>query len=122
VSRDAANAVCWNVRPLPFVGQAFQPDAILRNEVAANSVSLERLTYGEEFAVSQDAPLRIDAKELFSAKVEDYLEVQSALQRVAEEVEPQSWIVRVIYSSWFYLSLCAGLGAFCGWAILEPFF
>lgn len=76
----------------------------------------------KEFAVSQDAPLRIDAKELFSAKVEDYLEVQSALQRGAEEVEPQSWIVRVIYSSWFYLAICSGLGAFCGWAILEPFF
>ncbi len=72
--------------------------------------------------MSQDAPLRIDAKELFSAKVEDYLEVQSALQRGAEEIEPQSWIIRMIYSSWFYLSICAGLGGFCGWAILEPFF
>ena len=72
--------------------------------------------------MSQDAPLRIDAKELFSAQVEDYLEVQSALQRGAEEIEPQSWIVRMIYSSWFYLAICAGLGGFCGWAILEPFF
>ena len=72
--------------------------------------------------MSQDAPLRIDAKELFSAQVEDYLEVQSALQRGAEEIEPQSWIVRMIYSSWFYLAICSGLGAFCGWAILEPFF
>lgn len=71
--------------------------------------------------MSQDAPLRIDAKELFSAQVEDYLEVQSALQRGAEEIEPQSWIVRVIYSSWFYLSICSGAGGFCGWAILEPF-
>ncbi len=71
--------------------------------------------------MSQDAPLRIDAKELFSAQVEDYLEVQSAMQRGAEEIEPQSWLLRMIYSSWFYLSLCAGLGGFCGWAILEPF-
>ena len=70
----------------------------------------------------QDAPLRIDETELFSAKVEDYLEVQSALQRGAEEIEPQSWLIRTIYSSWFYLSICAGLGAFSGWAILEPFF
>ena len=75
----------------------------------------------KEFAVSQDAPLRIDAKELFSAQVEDYLEVQSALQRGAEEIEPQSWLLRMIYSSWFYLSLCAGLGGFCGWLIMEPF-
>ena len=71
--------------------------------------------------MSQDAPLRIDAQELFSAKVEDYLEVQSALQRGAEEIEPQPWLLRMIYSSWFYLSLCSGLGGFCGWLIMEPF-
>ncbi|MFM9960312.1 MAG: FHA domain-containing protein [Planctomycetaceae bacterium] len=72
--------------------------------------------------MSQDAPLRIDAKELFSPKVEDYLEVQSALQRGAEEIAPQPWLVRMIYSSWFYLSICSGIGALCAWAILEPFF
>ena len=72
----------------------------------------------KEFAVPQDAPLRIDSKELFSAQVEDYLEVQSAMQRGAAEIEPQSWLLRMIYSSWFYLSLCAGLGGFCGWLIM----
>ena len=71
--------------------------------------------------MSQDAPLRIDAKELFSPQVEEYLEVQTAMQRGVEEVAPQSLFVRVVYSSWFYLAICAGVGGFCGWAILEPF-
>lgn len=71
--------------------------------------------------MSQDAPLRIDAKELFSPQVEEYLDVQSALQRGVEDIEPQSLFVRVVFSSWFYLAICAGLGGFCGWAILEPF-
>lgn len=71
--------------------------------------------------MSQDAPLRIDTKELFSPQVEEYLDVQSALQRGVEDIEPQSLFVRVVFSSWFYLAICAGLGGFCGWAILEPF-
>ncbi len=71
--------------------------------------------------MSQDAPLRIDAKELFSPQVEEYLEVQTAMQRGVEEVAPQSLFVRVVYSSWFYLAICSGIGGFCGWAILEPF-
>ena len=71
--------------------------------------------------MSQDAPLRIDAKDLFSPQVEEYLDVQTALQRGVEDVAPQSLFVRVVYSSWFYLAICSGVGGFCGWAILEPF-
>ncbi len=70
----------------------------------------------------QDAPLKIDSRDLFSPQVEEYLEVQTALGRDAGEVAPQPLLVRVIYSSWFYLSLCSALGGFCGWALLEPFF
>ena len=38
------------------------------------------------------------------------------------EAAPQPFIIRVLYSSYFYLSLASGLGAFLGWLILEPFF
>ena len=31
-------------------------------------------------------------------------------------------ILRVLYSSYFYLSLASGLGAFVAWMIIEPFF
>src|SRR5208283_882530 len=37
-------------------------------------------------------------------------------------IDPQPLIVRIIYSSWFYLSIAAGLGALLAWALVEPFF
>ena len=38
------------------------------------------------------------------------------------ESEPPPFIVRMFYSSYFYLSLASGLGAFVAWMIFEPFF
>ena len=70
----------------------------------------------------QDAPLKIDSRDLFSPQVEEYLEVQTVLGRDVGDVVPQPLFVRVIYSSWFYLLICSALGGFCGWALLEPFF
>jgi hypothetical protein len=67
-------------------------------------------------------PLRLDKSDLYSPQVESYLQDQEALRREMPEVEPQPLLVRVIYSSYFYLSIAAGLGALCGWAALEPFF
>lgn len=66
--------------------------------------------------------LRIDSKDLFSPEVESYIETQDFLKRDPGDLAPQSFFVRVFYSSWFYLSICCGVGAFLSWAIVEPFF
>ncbi|MFN0051573.1 MAG: FHA domain-containing protein, partial [Planctomycetales bacterium] len=39
-----------------------------------------------------------------------------------ENIPEHSLWVRVVYSSWFYLSIASGLGAIAGWLVLEPFF
>jgi Inner membrane component of T3SS, cytoplasmic domain len=66
-------------------------------------------------------PLRISAGELFSPRVDAYLEEQAMLGRGVADAERQPFIVRMIYSSYFYLSVASGLGAFVAWLILEPF-
>jgi hypothetical protein len=65
--------------------------------------------------------LRLTEDDLFSPRVDAFLDEQAVLNRAPPEVEPQPWILRVLYSSYFYLSLASGLGAFVAWAILEPF-
>jgi FHA domain len=67
-------------------------------------------------------PLRLSADDLYSPRVDAFLDEQAVMNRALPEAEPQSFLVRVIYSSYVYLSLAAGLGAFVGWLILEPFF
>ena len=67
-------------------------------------------------------PIRIDPKDLFSPEVESYIETQDFLRRDVGELAPQSLIARIVYSSWFYLSICCGAGALLSWAIVEPFF
>jgi hypothetical protein len=69
---------------------------------------------------SQD-PLRLTAEDLYSPRVDAFLDEQAMLNRAPPEVEPQPWILRVLYSSYFYLSLASGLGAFCAWLLIEPF-
>jgi MFS family permease len=66
-------------------------------------------------------PLQVSADDLFSPRVDAFLDEQAMLNRALPEVEPQPWILRVLYSSYFYLSLASGLGAFVGWMIFEPF-
>ncbi len=68
-----------------------------------------------------DNPIRIDESDLHSHRVNEYVEMQQALRRDIEAVSPRPLLIRVIYSSWFYLSLASGLGAFLGGALLEPF-
>ena len=65
--------------------------------------------------------LRLTDDDLFSPRVDAFLEEQAMLNRALPDVGPQPWILRVLYSSYFYLSLASGLGAFVGWMILEPF-
>ena len=67
-------------------------------------------------------PIRIDTSDLFSPQVNEFVEMQQALRRDTGPIDPQPLIIRIIYSSWFYLSIASGLGAMLGWACLEPFF
>jgi hypothetical protein len=66
-------------------------------------------------------PLRLSSAELFSPQVEAYLEEQAVLNRPMPEVKPRPLLIRILYSSYFYLSLACGLGGLVGWMILEPF-
>jgi hypothetical protein len=70
---------------------------------------------------SPHEPLRLSADDLYSPRVEAFLDEQAMMTRAMPEVEPQPWILRVLYSSYFYLSLASGLGAFVAWMIIEPF-
>jgi len=69
-----------------------------------------------------NAPIRITERDLFSPAVEEQIAFQEAMRRELGEVEPQPWIVRMFYSSWFYLAVASGLGALIAWMIMEPFF
>src|SRR5271157_4467932 len=68
------------------------------------------------------SPIRIDTSDLFSPQVNEFVEMQQALRRDTGPIDPQPLVIRIIYSSWFYLSIASGLGALLGWAVLEPFF
>jgi hypothetical protein len=66
-------------------------------------------------------PIRIETSDLYSPSVNEFVEMQQALRRDTGPIDPQPLLLRVIYSSWFYLAIASGLGAFIGWAVLEPF-
>jgi len=67
-------------------------------------------------------PIRITSSDLQSSEVDQYVEMQQYLSRDLGAAEEQSWLVRVIYANWFYLSVSAMIGGLVGWAILEPWF
>ena len=71
---------------------------------------------------SPNEPIRLEQSDLYSPKIEAYLEEQDLRRRPIPEFAPQPFLLRVLYSSYFYLSLTSGLGAFLAWALLEPFF
>jgi hypothetical protein len=65
--------------------------------------------------------ITITAADLNSPSVEAFLQTQQAMHRDVGELAPQPLAIRVLYSSWFYLALTSGLGAFVAWMIVEPF-
>jgi hypothetical protein len=67
-------------------------------------------------------PLRVSADELYSPRVNAFLDEQAMINRALPEAAPQSFFARVLYSSYVYLSLAAGVGAFVAWLTLEPFY
>jgi hypothetical protein len=70
---------------------------------------------------SSREPIRLTADDLCSPKVEAFLNEQAMLNRVLPEAKPQPFLVRLFYSSYLYLSLASGVGAFVAWLIIEPF-
>src|SRR5262249_3660976 len=50
-----------------------------------------------------------------------YLEEREALGRGRADVPATPLFFRIIYASWFYLSIAGGLGAFIAWFFLEPY-
>jgi hypothetical protein len=69
-----------------------------------------------------DQPMRLTSDDLFSARVEGYLEEQAMLRRATPDVAPQPLVLRVIYSSYFYLSVAGLIGALVAWAVIEPYY
>lgn len=70
---------------------------------------------------SSNEPIRLDQSDLYSPAVESYLQMQNALRRGMEDLEPQPWLVKVVYSSWFYLAIASAAGGLVAWACVEPF-
>lgn len=66
-------------------------------------------------------PMRVSAQDLYTPRVESFIEEQSSLSRGVPETPPQPLIIRILYSSCFYLSLAGMFGALAAWAVLEPF-
>jgi Inner membrane component of T3SS, cytoplasmic domain len=71
---------------------------------------------------SSREPIRLTTDDLCSPKVEAFLNEQAMLNRVLPEAAAQPFFVRLFYSSYLYLSLASGLGAFVAWMIIEPFY
>jgi hypothetical protein len=71
--------------------------------------------------MSPQNPIRLTSDDLFSPKVEGYLEEQAVLRRAVPEAPPQPLVLRILYSSVFYLSVASAIGALAAWAITEPF-
>lgn len=67
-------------------------------------------------------PIRVTSSDLQSPEVEQYVEMQQYLSRDLGPTEQQSWLIRVIYANWFYLSMISMLGGLAGWGLLEPWF
>ncbi len=71
--------------------------------------------------------IRITHDDAFSPKVDEILAREGSFgmrpdQFMGKETEKRSGLARFFYSSIFYTALAGGLGAFLGWAIMEPHF
>lgn len=67
-------------------------------------------------------PITLTNDDLYSPRVDGYLEAQSVLTRQMPQAEPQPALLRVLYSSCFYLAMAGMVGALGAWAIIEPYF
>ena len=69
--------------------------------------------------MSSETPLQLGNDDLFSPKVDEFLQERDALRREVPEEPKQSFLIRLIYSAWFYLAFAGMAGALLGWAVLE---
>jgi hypothetical protein len=67
-------------------------------------------------------PLRITRGDLTTPEVDQFVEMQAYLSRETSFNDERSWVVRVIYANWFYLSIASMCGALLGWALIEPYY
>ncbi len=67
-------------------------------------------------------PMRLTDRDLFAPQVDQYIEEQALLRRADLDFEPRPLWKAVLFSSYFYLSISCGFGAFCAWLLLDPFF
>lgn len=70
----------------------------------------------------ESEPINLSMQDLYTPRVESFLEEQEALGRHVPDAPPQPLIIRILYSSCFYLAMAGMVGALGAWAILEPFF
>lgn len=69
-----------------------------------------------------DAPIRVTQGDLYTERVEEWLQREEAIHAVPEQVEPPPpGPFAFLLNSVVYTSLAGLLGGFLGWAILEPF-
>jgi hypothetical protein len=66
--------------------------------------------------------LRLEASDLYSPQVDACLAEQAARRRAVPEVPRQPLLVRILFSSYFYLAVASALGGVSAWALLEPHF
>lgn len=71
--------------------------------------------------MATNEPMRLTKDELFSPQVEGYLEEQAMLKRAMPTAEVRPLVVRVIYSSYFYLGCAGAVGALVAWGLIEPY-
>lgn len=69
--------------------------------------------------MASNNPIRLSSEDLFTPKVEGYLEEQASLRRDMPQAEQAPLILRILYSSYFYMSVAGGIGALVGWGLLE---
>jgi hypothetical protein len=67
-------------------------------------------------------PLKLSSSDFYTPRVEGYLEEQAVLTRGVPETPPQSLIIKILYSSCFYLSVAGVVGGLGAWACTEPFY
>ena len=67
-------------------------------------------------------PIRISKSDLRTGKVEEYIETQAYLTRETEFEDERSWVVKIVYANWFYLSIASMCGGLLAWALMEPYF
>ena len=66
--------------------------------------------------------IRIDRDDLYSRRVDDIVAEQEAMGRAGAGPQTTSLWRRILFSTFFILSVAGGTGGLIGWALIEPYF